>query len=293
LATGRLAGGDTSARVAVNGPTEIGQLALTFNEMAANISQARQSLLAANRELVANNELLSRSNADLQTFVFAASHDLREPLRMVASYLGLIARQLKPAQTSETSEFLGYARDGAQRMKRLLDDLLTYCRLDKGAIDRREQNLGEIVDEVRQNLSLLIQETDTRIECGPLPTVRASRAQLVLLFQNLLSNAIKFRSQNAPVIHIDAVKDASDWEIRVRDNGIGFDPEESARVFQAFQRLHSHSAIPGSGLGLAICKRIVEGWGGKIGVDPQPGRGTTFYFTFPDFVLGPGLKERK
>jgi light-regulated signal transduction histidine kinase (bacteriophytochrome) len=278
-AAARLSGGDIETRVRVPPQSEIGNLALAFNEMASRIQDTRQRLLGANEALKTNNERLSRSNVDLQAFVYAASHDLREPLRMVNSYLGLIDRRLQ--DRGELHEFLDFARDGASRMKRLLDDLLIYCRLEGGQVRSAEESLAVVAQEARDNLRLVFEETSAELSIGVLPTVLASHSQLLQLFQNLLSNAIKFRSAERPHIRISADRADQEWTVRISDNGIGFDPAEAERIFSAFHRLHSHAAIPGSGLGLAICQRIVVGWGGRIWATSQPGRGATFHFTFP------------
>ena len=225
---------------------------------------------------------LRRSNEELQQFAYVASHDLREPLRMVSSYLGLLTEKYKGRTLDEKAlSYIGYAVEGTGRMQEMIDDLLTYSRIETKGGELRAVSMGEVVRSAQRNLEVAIQEGKVRISCGDLPTVWGDRSQMVLLMQNLMSNSVKFRSKTAPEVRIDSISDGMYWTISVRDNGIGLDMKNRDRIFQMFQRLHTASEYPGTGIGLAICKKIVERHGGRIGVESEVGKGSTFFFTIP------------
>lgn len=224
---------------------------------------------------------LERSNADLQQFAYVASHDLQEPLRMVASYTQLLARRYKGRLDSDADEFIGYAVDGATRMQRLINDLLAYSRVKTQGKAFTPTNCDRIVDEVLDNLRALVEGSHAVVDREPLPTIMADERQLGQLFQNLVSNAIKFRGEHPPRVHLSAERKDGAWLFSVRDNGIGIDPQYADRIFVLFQRLHNRSEYPGTGIGLAICKKVVERHGGRIWVESQLGKGATFYFTIP------------
>ncbi len=234
----------------------------------------------AERALLDRSEELARSNAELEQFAYAASHDLQEPLRMVASYVELLARRYKGRLDNDADEFINFAVDGARRMKRLINDLLTYSRAGRGRA-LEPVRLDEAVQHALTNLALNIEETGAMVTCDAMPTVSGDESQLTELVQNLVANAIKFCGENPPAVHISAARKGSSWLISVRDNGIGISSEYAERIFVMFQRLHGPSDYPGTGIGLAICKRIVERHGGKIWMESLPGQGTTFYFTLP------------
>ena len=229
------------------------------------------------------NTELERSNQDLEQFAYAVSHDLREPLRMVASYLQLIEMQNKDKFDNESKEFLSIAFDGAKRMNDLLDGLLQYSRVGSRGKIPAECDCEEIIRNATNNLMLQIDETKTQIETYNMPvSVPADRSQLIQLFSNLIGNSIKYSKPGiTPVIQISCCSDEKFWTFCVKDNGIGIESQYYDRIFQVFQRLHGRTEIPGYGLGLSICKRIVERHGGKIWVDSKPGEGTEFYFTMP------------
>jgi signal transduction histidine kinase len=226
-------------------------------------------------------EELARSNAELEQFAYAASHDLQEPLRMVASYVELLDERYKDQLDSNAREFIAYAVDGATRMKQMIADLLAYSRVGKNGKEivavACEAALGQACADLRAPIT----EAAAEINHGPLPTVPGDFGQFTRLFQNLIGNAIKFRSQAPPRVHVSAERNGEEWVFSVRDNGIGLDPQFADRIFMVFQRLHAHEDYAGTGIGLAIAKKIVEQRGGRIWVESEPGKGATFCFTVP------------
>jgi PAS domain S-box-containing protein len=228
------------------------------------------------------NEELAHSNRELEQFAYVASHDLQEPLRMVVSYTQLLERRYGGLLDQDARQFIGYAVDGATRMQRLIDDLLTLSRVGTKGQPTVPTDSRAVVDEALGNLQLALEESGAVVTVSDLPTVLADPSQLVQLFQNLVANAIKFRrSGEAPRIDISAVNLGSEWRFAVRDNGIGIEPQYTDRVFVIFQRLHTREEYPGTGIGLAVCKRIVERLGGRIWVESVVGQGATFFFTVP------------
>jgi light-regulated signal transduction histidine kinase (bacteriophytochrome) len=225
---------------------------------------------------------LERSNRDLAEFAYVASHDLQEPLRMVASYVQLLERRYKDKLDDDARDFINYAVDGAHRMQRLLSDLLTYSRAGSDAEPLQHVDLNSCVAAAIQNLDAAVREAraTVRVE-DSLPTIPGNESQLTQVFQNLIGNALKFKGTAAPVIRISAISKYRHVEVRVADNGIGLDPQHADRIFVIFQRLHERGKYPGNGLGLAICKKIVGRHGGRIWVESRPGHGATFIFTLP------------
>ncbi len=224
---------------------------------------------------------LERSNAELEQFAYVASHDLQEPLRMVASYVQLLDRRYRSMLDEDAREFISYAVEGATRMQQLINDLLTFSRVGTRGKPFEPTDCEEVLEEVTLNLKLSLEENDAALSHDPLPVVMADASQLLQLLQNLISNAIKFQSGRRSEIHIAAERQGGEWTFSVRDNGIGIDPAFHDRVFQFFQRLHSREDYPGTGIGLAICKKIVERHGGRIWVESEPDAGSTFFFTVP------------
>ncbi len=228
------------------------------------------------------NEKLARSNQELMQFAYVASHDLQEPLRMVDSYMGLLERRYKGKLDADADEFIGYAVDGARRMKRLINDLLTYSRVSNRPLRVRPIDLRAEVDAVLALLHDQIEQSDAKVDIGPLPRIEGDPGQIERLFTNLIGNALKFRSDHAPQIRIEAEERGKLWEFTITDNGIGIDPEFNEKVFEIFSRLHSREQYEGTGIGLAACKRIVELHGGMIWVEQGLNGGSIFRFTLPE-----------
>jgi len=224
---------------------------------------------------------LARSNKELEQFAYVASHDLQEPLRMVASYTQLLAERYQGRLDDKAKKYIDYAVDGAVRMQRLINDLLTYSRVGTKGKPLEPTDAHSALGEAIKNLAATIEENRAIIINDELPTVRADASQLAQVFQNLLANAIKFRRKDLPRVQVSAQDQGREWVFSIRDNGIGIDPQYADRIFQIFQRLHTRLEYPGTGIGLAVCKRIVERHGGRIWFESEPGKGSTFFFAIP------------
>ena len=252
------------------------------------LSTLRKRLLAQNeqlqREVSAHEQTqaaLLRSNTELEQLAYVASHDMQEPLRMIASYLQLVAQRYTDKLDDDGREFIGYAVDGAKRMQALINDMLAYSRVGTKARPFAPVECAAVVDMALQHLRVAVDESGAAIECGVLPRVSGDTSQLVQLFQNLIGNAIKFRGSAVPAIRIGCEPCSEGWCISVVDNGIGIEPEYFERIFVLFQRLHGRTQYPGTGIGLALCKKIVERHGGRIWVERAPVQGCAFRFTLP------------
>ena len=228
------------------------------------------------------NAALERANADLQQFAYSASHDLQEPLRMVAAYSELLRKRFGGQLGPTGDEYIGYTVQGALRMESLLRDLRTYTQVSvSGQEPNEDADAGEILDKALASLEIAIRESGATISRSGLPRVRMLEFQLEQLFQNLVGNAIRYRTEQPPQISIYAERQGDWWRFAIQDNGIGIEPEFQQQIFGIFKRLHTASQYPGTGMGLAICQRIVERAGGRIWVESQPGAGSTFFFTVP------------
>jgi light-regulated signal transduction histidine kinase (bacteriophytochrome) len=272
--------------------TESGTLVTSIIRDVSERKKAEERIRALNDELMKlNSELehrvaertaeLARSNAELEQFAYVASHDLQEPLRMVASYTQLLARRYKNRLDSDADEFIAYAVDGAGRMQRLINDLLAFSRVKTRAKEFELVDCEQILDRTLMNLMRSIEEAGASVTHDRLPKVKADPSQIGQVFQNLIGNAVKFRSAAPPLIHISVERKDSEWIFCVRDNGIGIDPQYAERIFVIFQRLHGKTEYSGNGIGLAICKKIVERHSGRIWVESEEGKGAAFYFTLP------------
>jgi light-regulated signal transduction histidine kinase (bacteriophytochrome) len=235
----------------------------------------------AEAELAHKLEELARSNRELEEFAYVASHDLREPLRMVATYTQLLAERYRGKLDKNADLYIEYASDGALRMQALIQDLLTLARVNAEALPNQTVDGNVVMAEVLRDLDPAIRESNAVVQCGELPIIRANRSQALQLFLNLIENALKFRGHEPPVVSVNAVPAGPFWQFTVSDKGIGIAPESVEGIFGVFQRLHTRTEYPGNGVGLAICKRIVESYGGKIWVESRLGSGSGFHFTLP------------
>jgi signal transduction histidine kinase len=235
----------------------------------------------AEEDLARKAEELARSNADLEQFAYIASHDLQEPLRMVAAYTQLISERYRGRLDEDADKFIAYACEGALRMQTLIQDLLAFSRVGRAGASAGLVECDAAMADVLLALGPALRESGAVIKYADLPTVWANRSQITQVFQNLIGNAIKFRGDKPPRISVHAEKTGDDWLFSVSDNSIGIAPENMEIIFIVFQRLHTRTEYSGNGIGLAICKKIVELNGGKIWVESIPGRGSTFKFTLP------------
>ena len=227
---------------------------------------------------------LSAANRDLSEFAYVASHDMQEPLRMISSYLQLLSKRYSGHLDKDADEFIGYAVGGAIRLQKMVNDFLTFSRIGTRGRAFVETDVGVVLNLALTNLKIAIEASHAKITYANMPTVKADEGQLLQLFQNLIENAVKFRSDEPPAIHVSAERGEGEWVFSVKDNGIGIDPKYQNRLFVVFQRLHSVAKYPGTGIGLALCKRIVERLGGRIWVESELGKGSTFRFTIPDRI---------
>ena len=229
---------------------------------------------------------LQRSNVELEQFAYVASHDLQEPLRMVSSYVQLLANRYGDELDQDAKEFIHFAVDGATRMQVLIDDLLRYARVATQGVTFEPTDCNAVVGRVLADLDAVIKGSGAEVVCDSLPTMEVDASQLGQLFQNLIGNAVKFHGQDPPTVRIEANRRAGNWLFSVSDNGIGIDPRHKDRIFEIFSRLHGRGDYPGTGIGLAVCKKIVERHGGRIWVVSEPGTGSTFNFTMPQESVG-------
>ncbi len=260
------------------------ELMTSLGNMAGiSIANARlfKQVEATGEELRQTADDLARSNDDLEQFASVASHDLQEPLRMVESYVQLLARRYRGRLDADADEFIGFAVEGTTRMQTLINDLLEHSRMGAPGKPLEPTDSSAVLDRALENLKAGIRKSGAEVTRDFLPTVPVDPSQLVQLFQNLVGNAIKFQGLETPRVHISAEQREAEWVFSVCDNGIGLDPQFADRIFTIFQRLHAVGEYPGTGMGLAICKRIVERHGGRIWVESEPEKGSTFYFTLP------------
>ncbi len=247
---------------------------LEINNDITRLKQAEESLLKTSSEL-------ARSNRDLESFAYIASHDLQEPLRTIAGFLQLLEKRVGAQMDDKAKQYIDFAVDGSQRMHQMITDLLFYSRVSMHPYAPKPVPLLEPLGQATASLRKSIEDSAASIVVGDLPQVRADPTQMLQVFQNLIGNAIKFRSERPLQIEVGTKREERVWKLWVKDNGIGFDPKLQDKIFLIFQRLHSRQKYSGTGIGLSICKRIIERHGGSIWADSIPGVGSTFYFTLP------------
>jgi light-regulated signal transduction histidine kinase (bacteriophytochrome) len=267
-------------------PLLIGLLVAVLAAWLLNTAQRteRRAVALAERmteDLRASQTELARSNAELERFAYVASHDLREPLRSVTGFLGLLSRRYRDRLDEDGREFVDLAVDGAKQMDALIADLLEYSRVGRRETAPEAIDVEAAWDVAVRNLSAAIAESGAEITAGPLPAVLADRGEMVQVLQNLLGNAIKYRGDHQPRIHVEAARRGDEWEISVTDDGPGIDPRHHERIFVLLQRLHRRDEVEGTGIGLSICKKIIERHGGRIWVESAEGEGARFAFTLP------------
>ena len=235
----------------------------------------------AEQELLRTLENIKFLNQELQQFAYVASHDLQEPLRMVISFTQLLAKKYEDKLDDDAKDYINYAVDGARRMQTLINDLLSYSRITTHEESFKIINIENVLEDIILNLQIKIKETSAKITYGEMPSLFADRTQLMQLFQNLIVNALRFRRKEPPQVHISVQQTSNEWIFSVKDNGIGIDQRFFKKIFIIFQRLHTRAEYPGSGIGLAICKRIVDRLNGRIWIESEVGKGSTFKFTIP------------
>jgi PAS domain S-box-containing protein len=266
------------------GTSEGREVAIIFNDITKfkeTENKLKEYQHTLEKKVVTRTKELAKSNADLEHFAHVASHDLREPLRMITSFLQLLERRYNDKLDADANEFIGFAVDGAKRLDGMIKDLLAYSQVTSEEREFSPINLENILEETLMNLKVQIDENNAVITIDPLPTVNGNSKLLVQLLQNLIANAIKYRSQDTPKIHISSKKEENQYLISVKDNGIGIDSEHQNRIFTIFQRLHRVDEYEGTGIGLAIAQKIIQELGGAIWVESEIGKGSTFYFTIP------------
>ena len=284
-----VADGDYRHRIEGSGPPEFRRLAEDIDQMRMKIAreldevrEARERIEWVNSQLQKQAEELTRSNRDLEQFAYVASHDLQEPLRKVASFCQLLQRRYAGQLDERADQYIAFAVDGAQRMQRLINDLLAFSRIGRLTTGFTEVDLNKVMGDVAGQTEAAVQYADAELTWGEMPTIRGEEPLLTNLLVNLVSNSVKFRRPDVPPkVHVSARLVGDEWEISCRDNGIGIEPEFADKIFVIFQRLHSKDAYPGTGIGLAIVKKIVEYHGGRVWVDTEAGEGTTIRFTLP------------
>jgi signal transduction histidine kinase len=292
-----VARGDYDHEITSHGPPELARLAADVDAMRRKISselsevrEARGQIQWVNEQLQVQAEELTRSNRDLEQFAYVASHDLQEPLRKVASFCQLLQRRYAGQLDERADQYIAFAVDGAQRMQRLINDLLAFSRIGRLTTGFTDVDLDTVMSDVAAQVEAAREYAQGEVTWDGLPTVEGEEPLLTALFTNLIGNSLKFRRPGVPPkVHVSARElDNNQWEIAVADNGLGIEKEFADKVFVIFQRLHAKDAYPGTGIGLAIVKKIVEYHGGRVWLDPDVTEGTTIRFTLPSAPMPPG-----
>ena len=257
-------------------------ISLSNTQLYQGLQQEIAERKGAEQRLLTLMEELSRSNKELEQFAYVASHDLQEPLRMVARYVELLGRRYQGRLDADADKYISFAVEGAKRMYELIKDLLTFYQIGTGTREIRPVAMESVITQALYDLGGTIEETRTQVTRDDMPVVMGEMARLTQLMQHLVSNAVKFRKKNIrPLIHISVSRLNNEWQFGVHDNGIGIEQQYCDRIFIMFQRLQTRSEYPGTGMGLAICRKIIEWHGGRIWVESKPGEGSSFFFTLP------------
>ena len=274
------ASGRLDKRIELDGNDELGELARQFNDMAADIEQLVDREKNLSRELEEQSRELQESNRELERFASVASHDLKEPLRMIRSFMELLEKKYS-AQLDETAQkYIEFAVDGSSRMTALIDDLLEFSRVGRKYTEFEEVDVNKLIEEILDHYNPSIKEKNASVKVHDMPDVRAVPVSLKLVFQNLISNALKYQKKAVDTVIEIAANDRNEhWEFSVSDNGIGIEEKYLDQIFELFERLHASDEYPGTGMGLATCKKIVHQHGGEIWAESEPGKGSTFHFT--------------
>jgi|GEM_PF-2390194 len=277
---GAFASGKLDERIDVGEGDEFGELATQFNSMAEKLESLVKKEKTLNQKLEKQADELRSSNEELENFASVASHDMKEPLRMVRNFMELLKQNYSGQLDEKANRYIHFAVDGAQRMTVLIDDLLEFSRIGRNFTEIEERDVNEIVSEVIQYYETTIAAKEAVVSVGEMPSIQYVPMQLRMLFQNLIGNALKYHARDrVPEIEIKAEEKDSNWQFSVSDNGIGIKEEYNKEIFDLFKRLHSTEEYSGTGMGLAMCKKIVEQHGGRIWVDSEVGKGSTFHFT--------------
>ncbi len=265
---------------------EIGAVDYIFKPINSDILKSKVKVyldLYVQREHILKlNATLQQSNEELERFAYICSHDMQEPVRMMNSYAGLLEERCAEKLDEKSEKYLKFILGNAQRMQKMIQDILTFSRVGREEVKVEEIDCNEIAREVLTEFESIAAEKGATIRCGELPSLQASPTLLRVLFQNLIGNALKFQDgSKPPEIIIEAQREAAAWRFEIRDNGIGIDPQFHGRIFTIFQRLHRKEDYPGTGIGLSTCRKFIRLCGGEIDFESAPGRGTTFFFTLP------------
>ncbi len=276
--------GSLDHKVGIGTKDEIGKLSRAFDKMTSDLKKITASRDELDNEITERKkaeQALKRSNENLEQFAYVASHDLQEPLRMMASFSELLERRYKNRLDSDADEFIGFIVDGAKRMQKLINDLLAYSRIGRPGTAYQDIDCNNTLAKVISSMINSIEEKGAVITNDELPVLPGIESEFIQLFQNLIGNAVKFHGNDSPRVHISAERQPGHWLFSVKDNGIGIESQYKDKIFLIFQRLHARGEYPGTGIGLSICKKIIESRGGRIWVESESGKGSVFYFTIP------------